>query len=86
MDHIYANQLMVFHDRFHGNELHERHLQILLINDKVHCIVEFRDTPDTTEHNNLLSTLIMKLRMSSTSTNAQVSHLFKLINDIDWKN
>ncbi|XP_044180813.1 uncharacterized protein LOC114963733 [Acropora millepora] len=62
-----------FYLRFHGNERHERHLQVLLINDKVHCIVEFRDTPDTTENNNMLSTLIMKLRISSTSTNAQVS-------------
>lgn len=74
----------MFHDRFHGNVRHKGLLQVHLINDKKHCEVEFRNTLYTTENNNLLSTLIMKLRFSCTSTNAQVSHLFKLV--IDWKN
>ena len=86
MDHIYTNQLIMFHDRFHGNVPHKGHLQVRLISDKVHCKVEFRDTPYTTENNNLLSTLIMNLRFSSTSTNPQVSHLFKLLSEIDWNN
>ena len=80
LKHINANQLTMFYDRFHGNVRHKGHLQVLLINDKEHCKVEFRNTPYTTENNNLLSTLIMKLRFSSTSTNAQVSQLV-----IDWK-
>ena len=68
----------MFYDRFHGNVRHKGHLQVLLINDKEHCKVEFRNTPYTTE-NNLLSRLILALRFCSTSSNAQVSHLFKLV-------
>ena len=74
----------MFHDSFDGNVPHKGHLQVRLISDKVHCKVEFRDTPDTTENNNLLSTL--NLRFSSPRTDPQVSHLFKLRSEIDWKN
>ena len=74
----------MFHDRFHGNVPHKGHLQVRLISDKVHCKVEFRDTPDTTENNNLLSTL--NLTFSSPGIDRQVSHLFKFLSEIDWKN
>ncbi|XP_015749616.1 PREDICTED: uncharacterized protein LOC107329441 [Acropora digitifera] len=43
--------------RFHGNKAHRDQLQVRLISDKVYCNVQFRKTPDTTENNNLLSTL-----------------------------
>ena len=74
----------MFHDRFDGNVPHKGHLQVHLISDEVHCKVEFRDTPDTTGNNNLLSTL--NLRFSSPGIDPQVSHLFKLLTEIDWKN
>ena len=82
---IYTNQLTLFHDhRFDRNLPHKGHLQVRLISDKVHCKVEFRKTPDITESNNLLSTL--NLTFSSPSIDRQVSHLFKLLSEIDWKN
>ena len=67
-----ANQLIMFHDRFDGNVSHKGHLQVLLTGGKVHCTVEFRNTPDTNGNNNLLS----KLTLSSSSPNIdrQVSH------------
>ena len=79
-----ANQLIMFHDRFNGDEPDRGHLEVLLIGGKVHCKVEFRDTPDTNGNNNLLSKL--NLRSSSPNMDRQVSHLFKLLSEIDWKN
>ena len=79
-----ANQLIMFHDRFNGDEPDRGHLEVLLIGGKVHCKVEFRDTPDTNGNNNLLSKL--NLRSSSPNIDRQVSHLFKLLSEIDWKN
>ena len=68
----------MFHDRFHGNVAHRDNLRVRLISDEVYCKVEFRKTPDTTENKNLLSTLNL--------THSQVSHLFKLLSVIVWKN
>ena len=75
----HLHQLIMFHDRFHGNEPHKGHLQVRLIRGEVYCKVEFRDTRDTDGNNNLLSTLYP-------SNDFQVSHLFKLLSEIDWKN
>ena len=72
---------LMFHNRFDGNTTHKAQLQVCLISNKVHCRVDFRDTPNTTENNNLLSTLNM--RFSSPSIDHQVSHLFKLFSEID---
>ena len=74
----------MFHDRFDGNVPHKGHLQVRLIKDKLHCKVEFRDTPDTTKKDNLLSTL--NLRFPSPGIDRQVSDLFKLLSEINWKN
>ncbi|XP_074624304.1 uncharacterized protein LOC141882226 isoform X4 [Acropora palmata] len=54
-----------FYLRFDGNVSHKGHLQVLLTGGKLHCKVEFRDTPDTNGNNNLLS----KLTLSSSSPN-----------------
>ncbi|XP_074628654.1 uncharacterized protein LOC141886399 [Acropora palmata] len=49
-----------FYLRFNGNEPHKAQLQVRLISDKAYCKVDFRDTPDTTECTNLLSTLNLR--------------------------
>ena len=81
---IYTNQLTMFHDRFNGEGPNKLLLQVLQINDKEYCKVEFRDTPDTTKDNNLLSKLLFSF--SSPNIDRQVGHLFKLISKTDWKN
>ena len=78
---IYTNQLIImFHDRFDGNEPHKGHLQVHLIENEEYCKVEFRDARDTNGNYNLLSTLY------PSRIDFQVSHLFKLLSEIDWKN
>ena len=74
----------MFNGRFDGNVPQKGNLPVRLISDKVHCKVEFRDAPDTTGKNNLLSTL--NLRFSSASIDHQVSRVFKLLSETDWKN
>ncbi|XP_044174645.1 uncharacterized protein LOC114951472 [Acropora millepora] len=59
-----------FYLRFDGNTTQKAQLQVCLINDKEHCKVEFRDTPNTTVNMNLLSTL--NLNWSSSSTDRQI--------------
>ena len=77
---IYTNQLIMFHDRFDGKEPHKGHLQVRLITGEVYCKVEFRDARDTNGNYNLLSTLY------PSCIDRQVSHHFKLLSEIDWKN
>ncbi|XP_074620464.1 uncharacterized protein LOC141879199 isoform X5 [Acropora palmata] len=64
--------------RFHGNKAHRDQLQVRLISDKVYCNVQFRRTPDTTENNNLLSTLDLTF---SSSIDRQVDDLFLFVAD-----
>ena len=73
----------MFHDRFHGNKAHRDQLQVRLISDKVYCKVQFRKTPDTKDNKNLLSTVNLPF---SSSIDRQVTRLFKLRSEIDWKN
>ena len=80
---FYTNQLTVFHHRFDDSVPHKAQLEVRLISNKEYCTVEFRDSPDTTENKNLLSTL--NLNWSSSSIDRQVSHLFKLFRKTDWK-
>ena len=79
----YTNELTISHDRFHGNKAHRDQLQVRLISDKVFCKVQFRKTPDTKDNKNLLSTVNLPF---SSSIDRQVSRLFKLLSEIDWKN
>ena len=74
----------MFHDRFDGNVPVKCVLKVRLISDKEYCKVEFRATPYTTENNNLLS--VLRLRISALRLQPKVSHLFKLPGEMDWKN
>lgn len=74
----------MFHHRFDGNEPHKRLLQVCLITDKEYCNVEFRDTPNTAKHKNILSTLSFKF--SFPSSDRQVNHPFILLSEVYWKN
>ncbi|XP_015757828.1 PREDICTED: D-inositol 3-phosphate glycosyltransferase-like [Acropora digitifera] len=60
-----------FYLRFDGSMPHMAELEVRLISSEKYCTVEFRDSPDTTENSNLLST--MNLNWSSPSTGGQVS-------------
>ena len=71
----------MFHYRFDGSMPHMAELEVCLTSSEKYCTVEFRDSPDTTENSNLLSTL--NLNWSSPSTGGQVSHLFKLFRKTD---
>ena len=70
----------MFHHRFDGKEPDKRLLQVRLITDEEYCNVEFRDTPN----NNILSTLSFKFSFSI--SDRQVSHLFILLSEVNWKN
>ena len=74
----------MFHNRFDGNVPDRGVLKVRLISDKEYCKVEFRATPYTTEKDNLLS--VLRLRISAPRIQQKVSHLFKLPSEMDWKN
>ena len=80
---IYTNELTISHDRFDGHEAYRGQLEVRLISDKVYCRVQFRNTPDTKDDKNLLSTVDLPF---SSSIDRQVSRLFNLLSVIDWKN
>ena len=73
----------MFHYRFDGSMPHMAELEVCLTSSEKYCTVEFRDSPDTAENSNLLSTL--NLNWSSPSTDRQVSHLFKIFRKTDRK-
>ncbi|XP_044166053.1 uncharacterized protein LOC114949082 isoform X3 [Acropora millepora] len=70
IDFACSEDMEGFYIRFDGSMPHKAQLEVCLTSNQKYCKVEFRDSPDTTEKRNLLSTL--NLNWSSSSTDRQV--------------